>query len=46
MMWHHPPAQSPSATGAFPLLPRAVVPSWPRQEEKHVVVAIMVSQDA
>lgn len=33
-MWHHPPAQPPSAMEAFPLLPGAVVPSWAMQEKK------------
>lgn len=46
MMWHQPPAQLPFATGVFPLLPWAVVPSWPMQEKKHLVTAIMVSHDA
>ena len=45
VMWHHPLAQSASARGAFPLLPRAVVLPWPMQE-KQVVVAVTVSQDA
>lgn len=46
MMWHHLPAQSPSATGALPLLPWTVMLSWLTQEEKRVVIAVVVSQDA